>query len=122
MLNKLGLTTLYLAALALQGCGGNTEKNIVEKLKQKDQILIIHSTKNSACSLFADQFKKLGTKSVIFDSPSDATSCKTYGRTKGDILDESAVCVETTLADFSDNEDISLLEDETKSCVIGANN
>ena len=123
MLKKFILSTAVLSALMLNGCGGDSKKqNITEQLKQRDGILIIHSTKNSACSLFVDQFIKLGVKNVIFDSPKNTVSCTTYGKVRGDIDDDNAECAETTLADFSEDEDISTLEDDTKACVIGGNN
>ena len=124
MMKKLELTTLALSALLLTACGGggNGKQSITEQLKQRDAILIIHSTKNSACSLFTDQFKEFGVKDIIFDSPSNTVSCETYGKIRGDIDDDNAECAETALADFSNDEDISLLEDTTMACVIGGNN
>jgi len=123
MINKITLAGIVLSALLLSGCGGgNNSKSITDQIKERDGVLIIHSTKSSACSIMTDSVKNQGVKDVIFDSPNNTVSCATYGKKRGDIDDDYAECAETSLVDFSDNSDISLLEDITKACVIGGNN
>ena len=123
MIKKIGLATA-MGALLLSGCGGGSgsdSKSITEQIKERDGVLIIHSTKSSACSIMADSVKNQGVKDVIFDSPDNTVSCTTYGKNRGDIDDDYAECAETSLVDFSDDSDISLLEDTIKACVIGGN-
>jgi len=127
MIKNLKLTSIALSTLLLIGCGGggssdNGESQITTQLKQSDAILIIHGMKESACSLTADATSREGVKGVIYDSPSNTVSCSTYGKIRSSIDDNNAECAETTLADFSNSQDISLLESTEKACVIGGKN
>ena len=124
MTKKSGLFTLAAATLLFSGCGGGSsgKQSITEQLKQRDGVVIVHSVNQLACSIFAAEGKKnKDVKEVVFDTPPNSVSCATYEKTKGDIDDDNAECIETTLADFSEEEDISILEDDTKACVIGVN-
>ena len=124
-MKKLGFVGIALSALALSGCGGgggSGESQITTQLKQSDAIIIIHGVKESACSLMSDDVSRQGLKGVVHDSPSNTVSCATYGKVRSSIDATTGECAETTLADFSDSQDISLLEDANKACVVGANN
>jgi len=125
MMKKSGFVGIALSALALSGCGGgsgNGESQITTQLKQKDAIVIIHGTKESACSLLADQMTQLGAKGVIYASMDNTITCATFGKVEGSIDDPNAQCAIDSLANFSNSQDISLLEDTSKACVIGGNN
>ncbi len=121
MINKFGLTTIALSALLLLGCGtGGSDKSTTDKLKETDGIIIIHGVKKIACPLFVEFFKKEGLKNIVSDTPSNTTSCSSYGRTNN----EDGNCLEKDFSDVSDDlddEDISILTDDSKACVIGGN-
>lgn len=130
-MKHLNLAAISLSILLLSGCGGGgssdgagstAESETTQQLKQKDAIIIVHNTKASACSLMGDAVRGEGVSNVTTDSPANTVSCATYGKVRSDINDENGECAETTLADFSDSSDISLLEDTNTACVIGANN
>ena len=123
-MKNLGLVTIATSIVLLTGCGGGGggDNDITTQLKQKDAVLIIRSTKESACSLMADAVTNEGVSGVIYASLDNTVSCATFDKVEGSIDDDNAQCAITNLADFSQDQDISLLEDSSKSCVIGGNN
>jgi len=121
-MKTLGLATITLSALLLTGCGGggSKHKTKMQEITERDGVFIIHSTKESMCSLFTDAVKKeSGVKDVIFDSPANTVNCSTYGKVEG------SNCENETLANMIDaiegSQDIEAIEDASKACVIGMN-
>ena len=125
MIKKLGLTTA-MGALLLSGCGGGSDtKSITEQIAERDGVMIIHDANLAFCETLKNILEEDPiAKDVISDNPANTVSCNTYNKQDGDIDDPAAECVNTNLAYFADDtitDDISIYEDTTKACVIGAN-
>ena len=110
------------------GGGGGSSKSTTDKLKEKKFIVIIQEINSDGCTLIGNVIKTdSDIKDSIVESTSSSTTCTTYGRIAVDIKDDDSQgdCAEQTLLEFLEEEgeeipqDISLLEDKTKSCVVG---
>ena len=122
MIKKIGFAAV-LSALLLLGCGGGgSDKSTTDKLKETDKIIIIHGTKKITCPLLVNAYKG-DLKNITSDTPLDSISCDSYDR----ISDENGNCLEVNFSDVLDNldgldpEDVSILGDESRACVIGGN-
>ncbi|RUM70395.1 MAG: hypothetical protein DSZ12_02450 [Sulfurovum sp.] len=133
MIKKLGLTTATLSILLLSGCGGGgndtTTPTITEQMKTKDGIVIYHETNSAFCEVMKAYFANPSVKNVkniLTYSTNNSIGCDAYGRTATSNLNIAGNCYEITLADLVDYdsslqlEDISIYEDPSHACVIGA--
>jgi hypothetical protein len=134
MLKKLNLISITLITLLLTGCGGGSSAK-QENISDKKIILILKEVSNNACIGIASEFKNdTSVKNTVTQSTTSNISCANYGRVTNTLDDATtlannnnlATCVESTLIDFLELEDVnrsipdlSLLEDKAKSCVIG---
>ena len=123
MINKIVLTGITLSALLLSGCGGGSntnKKSITQQISERDSVVIIHGVNKPFCELVSNEvIKDNTTKDVILDSPANTVNCATYGK-----VNDNINCVEETLAnmfDLTTANDITIYEDPSKACVIGAN-
>ena len=134
MIKKLGLTTVTLSMLLLSGCGGesgnnNTTPTITEQMKTKDSIIIYHETNLAFCEVMKAYFSNSSVediKNVLTYHTNNNIGCNAYGRTTTTNLNSNGNCYELTLADLTDFDssinldDISIYEDPSNACVIGA--
>jgi len=127
MIKKLGLTTAALSVLLLSGCGGGSSDDNTENFSNKKIIVIIKEINSAGCTLIENGIKQEpDLKNPIVESTSINTTCATYNRTATDIKSTTGGnCAEQTLLEYLEDEnekipsDISILEDKTKSCVVG---
>ena len=126
MVKKLGFTAI-LSALLLSGCGGGSDNTNTKNFSNKKIIVIIKEINSAGCKLIENSIKQEpDLKNPIVESASINTTCATYNRTATDIKSNTGGnCTEQTLLEYLEDEDakipsdISILEDKTKSCVVG---
>jgi len=126
-MKKLSLTSIVTSALLFTGCGGggsgSAEKTITEQIAERDSVVIIHGSNLAFCETIKNILAQDPTvKDIITDTPANTVSCSTYNKVEGDLDDDNAECINTSLEYFAaDEEDISIYEDPNTACVIGAN-
>jgi len=85
MMKRLGLTTIALSVLLFSGCGNkkskNIDKNISEKIEERDLIRIAHNYPDEACnSQLKNELSSKGIKDIIISIEDNNVSCETYSR------------------------------------------
>ena len=128
MINKFELTTILLSIVLLSGCGGGNEttnkneKTITEQISERDGVFVIHGSKKAFCELFKDilikESKEEAVTDIIIDSPANTVNCSTYGKSEGINCENESLA---NMLELTEAEDITVLEDKTKACVIGLN-
>jgi len=134
MLKKLNFISITLLTLLLTACG-SVSATKKENISDKKIILMLKEVSHTACISIASEFNNdTSVKNTVIKSITSNITCESYGRITNTLEDATtlannhgrATCVESTLIDFLESEDVnktlpdlSLLEDKTKSCVIG---
>ena len=110
MMKRLGLITIALSVLLLSGCGNNKskniDKNISEKIEERDLIRIAHNYPDEACnSQLKNELSTKGIKNIIISIENNNVSCETYSR----INNNDGNCSE------------SIYSTHPNACVVGMN-
>ena len=119
MMKKLGLTTIVLSALLLNGCGGSDEKKLpqahIDLLNTYTTIYTFHNVNSDFCSLAMNKLV-ISTKSsaAIFASSDVKINCSVLNRTSNcSALDTADFAIENNI------QDISTYEDSNWDCAVG---